>query len=57
MSAALIAAHRIAHYIEVARCRDVARVSRMRKPWESFYDPLAATCLGDLIYTRMTGSK
>lgn len=46
----LTTAHRLAQYIEWQHSKDRARLLRMRSSGDHEYDPLAATCLGDLIY-------
>jgi hypothetical protein len=43
-------AHMLAHYIEWQHAKDRARERRVRTDPENIFDPLAATCLGDLIY-------
>lgn len=53
----LIMAHRLAQEIEWIHAKDRARLRRrgrqyttLKQDAEQEYDPLAATCLGDLIY-------
>lgn len=46
----LVTAHRLAHFIEWQHAKDRANLSRFRCGPEFEFDPLAATCLGDLIY-------
>jgi hypothetical protein len=46
----IVTAHRLAQFIEWQHARDRAKLSRMRTGPDLEYDPLAATCLGDLIY-------
>lgn len=55
----LIKAHRLAQHICVVHAKQLRDEShkRFREPWHHYYDPLAATVLGDLIYTTMTGIK
>lgn len=47
----LISAHRLAQYIEWSHAKDRAKLARARVTVDQAYDPLAATCLGDLIYS------
>ena len=49
----MIRAHRLAHELEVQRAKAEAKWDRMRRDWLHFYDPHAATELGNLIYNRM----
>lgn len=46
----LITAHRLAQHIEWLHAKERARLARTRSNGDREYDPLAATCLGDLIY-------
>jgi hypothetical protein len=46
----MITAHRLAQHIEWIHAKDRARLARMRSNGDHEYDPLAAACLGDLIY-------
>lgn len=46
----MVTAHRLAQFIEWQHAKDRARLVRMRSNGDREYDPLAATCLGDLIY-------
>lgn len=46
--------HRLASEIEWIHARDLSRRDGpRRRKWEEFYDPHAATELGDLIYNRL----
>lgn len=54
------AAHRLAHFIEGVHAKERAKLKRGpgRGPkiaWAEEFDPLAATCLGDLIYNVANG--
>ena len=57
----LIEAHRLAEEIGWRQAIELFHNSRKRRGFgptvADYYDQLAATCLGDLIYTRMTGRK
>ena len=58
----LIEAHRLAEEIEwthakVSASDNKARGRGHQLPAQHYYDPLAATVLGDLIYKRMTRKK
>jgi hypothetical protein len=46
----ILTAHRLAQFIEWQHAKDRARLARTRSNGDREYDPLAATCLGDLIY-------
>lgn len=46
----LVSAHRLAQHIEWLHAKDRAKLARTRSNVDREYDPLAATCLGDLIY-------
>jgi hypothetical protein len=47
----MVECHRLAQFIEATHAKEKAIVKgRVRLRWEDLYDPLAATCLGDLIY-------
>ena len=46
-------AHDIAHWIEWQHAKQLSMAVRGRQSAEWFYDPLAATCLGDLLYERL----
>lgn len=43
----------LAMEIEEVHAKEMARAARIRRRWESFYDPHAATELGALIYRRL----
>lgn len=45
-----ITAYRLAQFIEWQHAKERAKLSRTRTNADVEYDPLAATCLGDLIY-------
>ena len=49
-----IRAHRLAHTIMRMQARELA--AQRHRDWLYLYDPLAATCLGNLIYQTMTKS-
>lgn len=46
----IVSAHRLAQHIEWLHAKDRAKLARTRSNADREYDPLAATCLGDLIY-------
>lgn len=46
-----IRVHRLSQMIMQMQAREVARSKRAPGEWGYFYDPLAATCLGELILT------
>ena len=54
----LIEAHRLGQHAEVASAMAQEAAAQRRKgfgrTWHDYYDPLAETCLGDLIHQRMT---
>ena len=55
MTISIIEAHRLAHQIEWAHAKERAALKstgRNRVNPDNEFDALAATCLGDLIYTR-----
>ena len=49
-----IRAHRLAETIMVMQAKELAKRHTHIADWGSLYDPLAATCLGILIYQSMT---
>jgi len=50
----LIEAHRLAEHLGWQEAKRLAAAHKFKRiPVRNFYDQLAATCLGDLIYTRM----
>jgi len=51
---AMIRAHRLAQEIEMIHAKHVASEVRHGHTWRDFYDPHAATELGDLIYRRIS---
>lgn len=57
MDRRLIAAHRLAQEIEWINAKERARRDRLRNKPHYHYDPLAATCLGNLIYSRMVTAR
>lgn len=53
-------AHRLAHFIETVHAKDRAKLRNgpgrgQRVKWPEEFDPLAATCLGELIYAVANG--
>lgn len=53
MNELLIEAHRLASWIEWRHAKELARATKGRQSAEDLYDPLTATCLGDLLYGRL----
>jgi len=56
----IVSAHRLAHEIEWIHAKDRARLLRSRGRAADAnieFDPLAATCLGDLIYRVANGGS
>lgn len=53
----LVTAHRLAQHIEWIHAKDRAMLTRARYNANIEYDPLAATCLGDLIYEAARTGK
>ncbi|MDE2097059.1 MAG: hypothetical protein KGL39_07420 [Patescibacteria group bacterium] len=52
----LVQAFRLAELIEAVHAKERVKVSRVRNArWQDQYDPLAATCLAELIYDVSTG--
>jgi hypothetical protein len=45
-----VEAHSLAHWLEWQTAKRCSEASRGKHSPEWFYDPLAATCLGELIY-------
>lgn len=50
-------AHALAGHIELVRARSLRDADRRKLAIGHYFDPLAATCLGDLIYRTMTGKE
>lgn len=57
MTRKLIEAHHLAHWIEWKHAEALSRATKGRQSADYLYDPLAATCLGDLIYNRLCGAE
>jgi len=53
----IITAHRLAQFIEWQHAKDRARLAKRRTGPDLEYDPLTATCLGDLIYNVANTGK
>lgn len=53
--------HYLGHLIETIHARETVRVMnetrRIKRKWEEFFDPHAATELGELLYNRLVRSQ
>lgn len=48
-----IQAHHLANWIEWQHAKSLSRATKGRQSAEYLYDPLAATCLGNLLYDEL----